>query len=219
MVNTITARGWLEHRSRIQAFPSAIRPAWMIAGIWDSLRQNKPEEARARAGLSLAMLDQQGCDAGGWLIASELALETCSSLQQLHQPCSTRQLGDPTHQVDRQQILRPGGFKAEGPGGLSGQETSPGEEEGVQEKQKKISPGLLQRWKEIRRRGVEKGRREAMLGRRSLLQQVNEKTFCRAWSEELPSSRGSFRSKFCSSACTRSCRSHFADWEPLDGDH
>ena len=75
MVNTITARGWLEHRSRIQAFASAIRPAWMIAGIWDSLRQNKPEEARARAGLSLAMLDQQGCDAGGWLIASELALE------------------------------------------------------------------------------------------------------------------------------------------------
>ena len=73
--STITARGWLEHRSRIQAFPSAIRPAWMIAGIWDSLRQNKPEEARARAGLSLAMLDQQGCDAGGWLIASELALE------------------------------------------------------------------------------------------------------------------------------------------------
>ena len=75
MVNTITARGWLEHRSRIQAFPSAIRPAWIIAGIWDALRQNKPDEARARAGLGLAMLDQQGCDAGNWLIASELSLE------------------------------------------------------------------------------------------------------------------------------------------------
>lgn len=75
LVNTITARGWLEHRSRIQSYQSAIRPAWIIAGIWDSLRQNKVEEARARAGLGLAMLDQQGCDSGGWLIASEMSLE------------------------------------------------------------------------------------------------------------------------------------------------
>lgn len=76
LVNTITARGWLEHRSRIQSYQSAIRPAWIIAGIWDSLRQNKVEEARARAGLGLAMLDQQGCDSGGWLIASEMSLES-----------------------------------------------------------------------------------------------------------------------------------------------
>lgn len=91
LVNTITARGWLEHRSRVQSYPSAIRPAWMIAGIWDSVMQNKPDEARARAGLSLAMLDQQGCDAGNWLIASELALEPAPPYQSFanHAPPSS----------------------------------------------------------------------------------------------------------------------------------
>ena len=71
----VTARGWLEHRSRVQNFPSTVRTAWMIAGVLDALRSNKIAEARARCGLALAALDQQAVDKGSWLLAAEVALE------------------------------------------------------------------------------------------------------------------------------------------------
>lgn len=74
-VSTLTARGWIEHRSRIQNFAAAVRTSWMIGGIWDALRANRPEEARARCALSIAMLDQQSYDKGGWLLSGEIALE------------------------------------------------------------------------------------------------------------------------------------------------
>ncbi len=70
-----SARGWLEHRSKIQAFPATIRAAWLIGGIWDCLRNNRVAEARARAALATACLDQQSCDRGNWLVASEVVLE------------------------------------------------------------------------------------------------------------------------------------------------
>ena len=73
--SVVSARGWLEHRSRIQAFPSSVRAAWALGGIWDALRANRVAEARARTALSLCMLDQQACDGGQWLLAGELALE------------------------------------------------------------------------------------------------------------------------------------------------
>lgn len=73
--SVVSARGWLEHRSRIQAFPSSVRAAWALGGIWDCLRSGRVAEARARTALSLCMLDQQACDGGGWLLAGELALE------------------------------------------------------------------------------------------------------------------------------------------------
>lgn len=71
----ISARGWLEHRSRIQNFQSSVRFAWILAGIWDSLRLGRREEARARAALGVAMIDQHACDKGSFLVASELVLE------------------------------------------------------------------------------------------------------------------------------------------------
>lgn len=73
--SVVSARGWLEHRSRIQAYPSSVRAAWAIGGIWDALRAGRVAEARARSALSLCMLDQQACDGGGWLLAEELARE------------------------------------------------------------------------------------------------------------------------------------------------
>lgn len=72
----ITARGWMEHRSRIQAYPASIRAGWAIAGVWDCLRAGKAEEARARCGLALATLDQQACDRGSYLLAAEVCLES-----------------------------------------------------------------------------------------------------------------------------------------------
>ena len=73
---SMTARGWLEHRSRIQQFPASIRQGRALAGILDCLRSGKPEEARARACLALAQLDQQAIDRGSFLLASELSLES-----------------------------------------------------------------------------------------------------------------------------------------------
>ena len=71
----VTARGWLEHRSRVQSFPASIRAGWALAGIWDCLRAGKVDEARARTGLALAQLDQQACDRGNFLLAAEISLE------------------------------------------------------------------------------------------------------------------------------------------------
>ena len=70
-----TARGWLEHRSRLGYFPNTIRWGWAVAGILDALRDKKEAEARARAGLLLAALDQSAVDGGSWLLAQEVLLE------------------------------------------------------------------------------------------------------------------------------------------------
>ena len=75
MITQISARGWLEHRSRISSYPGTIRPAWLCAGIWDCLMRGAVDEARARAALATACFDQQACDRGGWLLASEMTLE------------------------------------------------------------------------------------------------------------------------------------------------
>ena len=37
-----SARGWLEHRSKIGNFVGAIRPAWIMAGAWDDLKNGNP---------------------------------------------------------------------------------------------------------------------------------------------------------------------------------
>ena len=74
-ITRISARGWLEHRSRISSYPGTIRPAWLVAGIWDCLMQGRHEEARARAAIATACFDQQSCDRGAWLLANELTLE------------------------------------------------------------------------------------------------------------------------------------------------
>ena len=71
----VTARGWLEHRSKVQNFPSTVRTAWMIAGVLDALRCDKIAEARARCCLALASLDHQAVDKGSWILAGEVSLE------------------------------------------------------------------------------------------------------------------------------------------------
>lgn len=74
-ITRISARGWLEHRSRIGGFPGTIRPAWLIAGIWDSLMAGRIDEARARAAIAVSCFDQMACDRGSWLLCNELTLE------------------------------------------------------------------------------------------------------------------------------------------------
>ena len=74
-ISRISARGWLEHRSRIGGFASSVRPAWLFGGIWDALMCNRVDEARARAALAVACYDQMACDRGGWLMPSEWTLE------------------------------------------------------------------------------------------------------------------------------------------------
>jgi hypothetical protein len=70
-----SARGWLEHRSKIGGYVGAIRPAWIMAGAWDDLRLGFPDRARARLALGVAAYDQQAYDKGSWLLAAEMSLE------------------------------------------------------------------------------------------------------------------------------------------------
>ena len=71
----VSARAWLELRSRVQGFATPVRMLWGVAGILDALRAGSHAEARARACLLLAQGDQLSIDRGSWLVASELSLE------------------------------------------------------------------------------------------------------------------------------------------------
>ena len=68
----VSARGWIEHRSTISIEHKKCMASWRNRGL---LRQGRNEEARARAALGVAIMDQQSCDAGQWLLANELSLE------------------------------------------------------------------------------------------------------------------------------------------------
>ena len=70
-----TARGWLEHRSKLGHYPSTIRFSWIIAGALDNLRQGEVSQARARLALALAAVDQAALDGGSWSLANEFLLE------------------------------------------------------------------------------------------------------------------------------------------------
>eukprot|EP00438_Fugacium_kawagutii_P018100 Skav210874 [mRNA] locus=scaffold1173:118408:120490:+ [translate_table: standard] len=63
----VSARAWLELRSRVQGYATPVRLLWGVAGILDSLRIGNHAEARARACLILAQGDQLSIDRGSWL--------------------------------------------------------------------------------------------------------------------------------------------------------
>ena len=74
-VKAMSARAWVEHRSKIGSWKGAAYSAWCTAGILDSLLQGDVKKARARAAVHLLMLDQSACDKGNWTMAGELSLE------------------------------------------------------------------------------------------------------------------------------------------------
>ena len=71
----VSARAWLELRSRVQGFQTPVRFLWSVAGVLDCLINDRVSEARARCGLIMAMGDQMAIDRGSWIVASEIALE------------------------------------------------------------------------------------------------------------------------------------------------
>eukprot|EP00438_Fugacium_kawagutii_P025922 Skav202341 [mRNA] locus=scaffold2638:25078:31004:- [translate_table: standard] len=71
----MTARGWLQYRSRVQNYPQSVRWSWAAAGALDALRSGAIDEARARLCLMLCQAEQQSIDRGSWLLCQEIALE------------------------------------------------------------------------------------------------------------------------------------------------
>ncbi|CAE7216755.1 unnamed protein product [Symbiodinium sp. CCMP2456] len=70
-----SSRAWLEHRSKVQAFPTMVHLAWAIAGALDCLRNGQTAQARARLNIALLQADQTSVDKGNWLLSQELSLE------------------------------------------------------------------------------------------------------------------------------------------------
>ncbi|CAE7253194.1 unnamed protein product, partial [Symbiodinium sp. CCMP2456] len=70
-----SARAWVEHKSRIGGYPTAMHMAWGAAGALDALKAGLIDQARARLFLMILQLDQMSCDKGSWVLASELSLE------------------------------------------------------------------------------------------------------------------------------------------------
>ena len=54
----VSARAWVEYRSKIGAYPSAMWATWIISGALDCLRTSRPAQARARLNLGLLIFDQ-----------------------------------------------------------------------------------------------------------------------------------------------------------------
>ena len=52
----VSARGWLEARSKVQNFQTPVTFLWGIAGLLDCLQDNRVAEARARACLLLYLV-------------------------------------------------------------------------------------------------------------------------------------------------------------------
>ena len=72
---SFSARGWCEHRSRIQPFIRTLRWVWGIAGVLDNLRESNYDQARARCGLLLAAAEQESLDHGSFLLSQEFLME------------------------------------------------------------------------------------------------------------------------------------------------
>ena len=70
-----STRAWIEHRSKLQHYPSTIRTAWIVGGIHDCLRAGRVSEARARCALAVAAIDQSSIDMGSWMLSQEFLLE------------------------------------------------------------------------------------------------------------------------------------------------
>ena len=71
----VSARAWVEFRSKIGAYPSAMWATWIMSGALDCLRTNRPAQARARLNLGLLIFDQMSVNKGSFVLAGELALE------------------------------------------------------------------------------------------------------------------------------------------------
>lgn len=70
-----TARGWCEHRSKIQPYIRTCRWIWGISGILDDLRTGQNDRARARCCLLLAAAEQESLDHGSFLLSQEFLME------------------------------------------------------------------------------------------------------------------------------------------------
>ena len=82
---TFTARGWVEHRSKIGPFKAVAHSAWGVSGILDQLRKGNTAGARARCCLLLLQLDQASVDRGSWGLSSDLSLEALPPFSSLSQ--------------------------------------------------------------------------------------------------------------------------------------
>ena len=71
----VTARAWVEHRSKIGAYKTLAHSAWGVAGALDALCRGQTDAARARLAVLLLQLGQSAVDRGSWYLASELSLE------------------------------------------------------------------------------------------------------------------------------------------------
>lgn len=71
----VSARAWLEHRSKLSSYPMGVRMGWILSGILDALRADHIQEARARTAVALIALEQASLDQGSWLLSQEILLE------------------------------------------------------------------------------------------------------------------------------------------------
>ena len=71
----MSARAWVEHRSRITSHKTGAFASWGVAGILDSLISGDLRKGRARAAVLLMCLDQASIDAGSRTLAAEIFLE------------------------------------------------------------------------------------------------------------------------------------------------
>ena len=81
----LSARAWVEFRSKVTAYKASAYSAWALSGVLDSLVAGNIAQARARACLGLLQIDQACIDRGNYVLAAELSLEVGPPLSALSQ--------------------------------------------------------------------------------------------------------------------------------------
>ena len=102
----VTARSWLQSRSRVQNYTNHVRWMWQIAAVWDCLMQDRVQEARARVALLMAAGEQSSIDSGNWLISTVSLLEGPPPYQQF-----SHHAAPASHELQHSALLDPRWFE------------------------------------------------------------------------------------------------------------
>ena len=122
----LTARSWLEMRSRVQNFQTPVRLLWAIGGVLDALNQQRISEAKARCCLALAAGDQLSIDS--WFMAGSGGAHVRGSTS-AGELCSTQFANGPRstlHPPGGRSLARFGGAEVGGLRHTVGEEEAPG---------------------------------------------------------------------------------------------
>ena len=120
--SSMTARGWLEHRSRIQQFPASIRSGWAMAGVLDCLSSWKGGRGKSQGLFGPGSVRSTGNRPRQFHAGLGVQLGKCPAIFSLQRTHIARNLGSPSQQDSGPSLDGPLHAQASRSSGLPGEE-------------------------------------------------------------------------------------------------